>query len=359
MPSVNSVCALSTGWKNLQREDACLNGFSPAAPQPAFYDVELDGWVLSRYADVLAALHETRLYPVDSRAPDVPQPAELDVQRRLRTETLAALSRQKIDLWRKPFAELAHSLFVSMRPGNRVELIREFAEPWSLGVALSVIEADKRDAARLNSLARKVSIASADPLNQELRDSAKAANLELAASLQSSPVPMSGPAFVALSQTLPRFLAKAWLALLHHPLQLERLRGQPELMFSAVEELLRYAGVAQTVFRRASTTFHLAGVTIARGARVALRLSSANWDPLPFPEPHALDFSRPLSPHFALGTGSHSCAGGLLMRTLSAIATAEFVQNVSALDTSTPIEWLGGFGSCTPKYLYVFMRQDN
>ena len=168
---------------------------------------------------------------------------------------------------------------------------------------------------------------------------------------------MSGPTFVALSQTLPRFLANAWLALLRHPLQLERLRSEPELMSCAIEELLRYTGLAQTVFRRASVTFNLAGVAIDRGARVVLRLSSANRDPQRFSNPDVLDFSRPLIPHFALGTGPHSCAGGLLIRMLSAIPTAEFVQNVAALDIRSPIEWIGGIGSPAPKCMYVFMRQ--
>ena len=167
------------------------------------------------------------------------------------------------------------------------------------------------------------------------------------------------PDFRGFVADASRFLGNAWVALLRHPTQLERLRGEQDLMSCAIEELLRYAGVAQTVFRRASTTFNLGGATIDRGARVVLKLSSANRDPLQFTNPDVLDFSRRLSPQFALGAGPHSCAGGLLIRMLAAIATAEFVQNVARLDAGNPIQWQRGFGSQSPKCLSVFLRQQD
>ena len=64
------VCSLNWNGPSVEAEDAFLGAFKPPAPQPAYYDSELDAWVFSRYADVLSALHETRLCPVDSRAED-------------------------------------------------------------------------------------------------------------------------------------------------------------------------------------------------------------------------------------------------------------------------------------------------
>jgi hypothetical protein len=331
--------------------------FSPPPPTPAYYDSSLNGWVLGRYADVLAALHEPRLWPVDSRAEALPDKTDFGAQCRLRTETLTALSRQKIKCWQAQFAAIAESTMKRLPSGTRVDMIGQFAEPWCLAVALIVTGADTSDSDQLNALAREISIAAADPLNEPLRKSAKAANLQLAKRLESSPIPMSGPAFVALSQTLPRFLANAWLALLRHPRQLERLRTEPDLMPSAMEELLRYAGLAHKLFRRASTTLNLAGVTIAQGARVILDLSSANCDSAQFPEPDRLDFSRRLGPQVALGAGPHSCAGGSLIRMVAGIATAAFVENVAAADMTSPIEWQGGSGFRSPRSVCVYLRQ--
>ena len=339
--------------------DSDLDTLSPPPPKPVHYDSSLNGWVLGRYVDVLAALHEPRLWPVDSRAEALPDKADLGTQCRLRTETLTALSRQRIKCWQAQFSDRAHSTIKRLPAGTRVDMISQFAEPWCLEVALTVVGVDASGSDLLNALAREISRATADPLNESLRQAAKAASLRLAKSLESSAVPMSGPAFVALSQTAPRFLANAWLALLRHPRQLDRLRGEPDLMLSAVEELLRYAGLARMLFRRASTTLDLAGVKIAQGERVILQLSSANRDPAQFPEPDRLDFSRRLARQVALGAGPHSCAGGSLIRMMGGIATAAFVENVVAADTTSPIEWHGGSGFRSAKSLHVYLRQQH
>jgi len=339
--------------------DTELDMLSPSAPKPAHYDSSLNGWVLSRYADVLAALHEHRLCPVDSRSEGVPDRTDLDAQCRLRRETLTAVSPQRIKSWQAEFTAAAHSTIEKLPAGTRVDIINRFAEPWCLAVAVAVTGADARDSVRLSTLAREVSTATADPSSESLRHSAKAASLQLAESLETSPIPMGGPAFVALCQTLPRFLANAWLALLRHPGQFDRLRREPELLPSAMEELLRYAGLAHMLFRRASKTLTVSGITIAQGARVILKLSSANRDPAQFPNPDRLDFSRRNAPQLALGVGPHSCAGGSLIRMAGGIATAAFVQSVVAADTNSPIEWQGGSGFRSAKSLYVFLRQHS
>jgi hypothetical protein len=225
------------------------NPLLPPPPQPAYYDSFRNAWVLSRYADVFAALHEPRLWPVDSRAESPPEQAALDAQRRLRTETMIVLSRQNIESWRNQFVALAHTTMANLPSETRVDILKHFAEPWCRAVTITVTRTDARDSARLFAFARTASLAVADPSDRCLRYAAKAANLQLVKSLDSSPVPMSGPTFVALSQTLPRFLANAWLALLRHPRQLDRLRAEPDLISSAVEELLRYAGLSPMLFR--------------------------------------------------------------------------------------------------------------
>jgi cytochrome P450 len=330
---------------------------SPPPPRPAYYDPHLNAWVLSRYVDVFAALHEPRLVPVDSRAETLPDHAALDAQHRLRTEAMTILSRPNVESRRNQFVALARNTIEKLPSGTRVDIIKQFAEPFCLTVAVSITTADPADLERLRALAHTVSRAAADPLNQWLRHSAKVANLQVAKILASSPIPMGGPTFVALSQTLPRFLANAWLALLRHPRQLDQLRGEPDLMSYAVEELLRYAGLAHKLFRRCSATINIAGVTIARGSRVILMLSSANRDPEQFLDPDGLDISRRSRSQLALGAGSHSCAGVSLIKMAVGIATAVWVEHVAAADTMTPIEWEGGSGFRFAKSLYVLLHE--
>ena len=128
-------------------------------------------------------------------------------------------------------------------------------------------------------------------------------------------------------------------------------------MSSAVAELLRYAGLAHMLFRRCSTTINIAGVTIARGARVILMLSSANRDPDQFLDPDGLDIARWSRSQLALGAGPHSCAGASLIKMVVGIATAVWIEHFAAADTTTPIEWEGGSGFRFAKSLYVLLHR--
>ncbi|HEY7306418.1 MAG TPA: cytochrome P450 [Bryobacteraceae bacterium] len=335
-----------------------VDAFQPPQ-QPAYYDESLNGWVLTRYGDVFAALHDPRLCVVDSHSEKVPGPEEVNAQRQLRAQTLKACSGKQIETWQLEFKELAQQRMARLRSSSaRADIIGQFAEPWALDASLAVTRPDKNQCARLSALARTISMAAANPSDTSIREAAKAANADLAQCLESSPIPMSGPAFVALSQTLPGFLGNAWLALLRHPRQLEHMREERALMPAAIEELFRYAGLAHTLFRRASSTINLAGVTIARGDRVMLKLSFANRDPAQFVNPECLDLSRRNGPQLSLGAGMHSCAGGSLIRTLAGIATTCFVENVAGLDPAFPIEWKGGTGFRSPKALHVFLRRE-
>jgi hypothetical protein len=144
-------------------------------------------------------------------------------------------------------------------------------------------------------------------------------------------------AFVALSQTLPCFLASAWLALLNDPERAEMLGTQPQLMPAAIEELLRHSGPSRAQFRLAAERVRLGGATIAKGDRIALMLKAANRDPEQFPEPDRLDFRRGLPRHLALGDGKHSCIGAALVRTAAAAATAGFIEYFAGARVEGPV----------------------
>ena len=73
-------------------------------------------------------------------------------------------------------------------------------------------------------------------------------------------------AFVALSQTLPSFLANAWLTLLQHPEEALQLGAQPDLLPGAMEELLRYATPSRAQFRRALEAVNIGGTKSNKGS---------------------------------------------------------------------------------------------
>jgi cytochrome P450 len=189
-----------------------------------------------------------------------------------------------------------------------------------------------------------------------LKKSAAAAEKELNAELSHSPQPMAGPAFVALSQTLPALLANAWHILLNHKSEFERLHENRTLMPKAVEELLRLGGLACILHRRALDDVIIRDVHIGRGQRVDLMVNVANHDPEQFPEPYRFDLSRPISGQFALGAGGHACAAAALIRMALETSTSTLVDNFVPSDEHHEVKWLGGAGFHWPAQVFAQRR---
>ena len=122
------------------------------------------------------------------------------------------------------------------------------------------------------------------------------------------------------------------LALLQHPDQWERLKAEPTLIESAVEELLRYDGPVETsTLRYAVEDVDLGGVTIHRGDIVLVVLSSANRDSERFDQPDTLDITRVADRHLAFGYGIHFCLGAPLARLEGQIAMGTLVRRLPHL----------------------------
>jgi hypothetical protein len=167
---------------------------------------------------------------------------------------------------------------------------------------------------------------------------------------------MGEPTFIAISQTTPRLLTNAWLALFRHPAEYARLRARPGLMPGAVEELLRYAGIVRRVYRRATAAVELGGAAIAEGQRAALMLGSANRDPAAFPDPDRLDVTRSFAGHVALGTGRNSCVGAAMIRMVASIATAALLRRFPVVEVEPVDQWRVGSGFCFPAAVNVVFR---
>ena len=109
-------------------------------------------------------------------------------------------------------------------------------------------------------------------------------------------------------------IANGTLALARHPDQWERLKQQPELIESAVEELLRYDGPVKATVRWAKQDVTVGGKTLREGDRALVVLSAANRDPQQFIDPDRLDLTRSPNPHVAFAHGIHVCLGASLAR---------------------------------------------
>ncbi|MFD6415055.1 cytochrome P450 [Streptomyces sp. NPDC060194] len=137
--------------------------------------------------------------------------------------------------------------------------------------------------------------------------------------------------------------AGGWRTLFRHPEQLALLRARPDLLPTAVEELMRYDTPLQLFERWVLDDIEIDGVRIPRGAEVALLFGSANRDPAVFADPDALDLARADNPHLSLGAGLHYCLGAPLARLELRTSFAELLTRAPTLRLAEEPEWAGGF----------------
>jgi cytochrome P450 len=121
--------------------------------------------------------------------------------------------------------------------------------------------------------------------------------------------------------TTVNLIASGTLALLTHPGEMARLRDDPSLLPAAVEELLRFTSPVNHATDRFTTQgIRVGGEVIPAGEWVLGAITSANRDPDRFPEPDRLDVGRDASGHVAFGHGIHYCLGAPLARMEAEVA---------------------------------------
>ncbi|RBQ15302.1 cytochrome P450 [Spongiactinospora rosea] len=123
-------------------------------------------------------------------------------------------------------------------------------------------------------------------------------------------------------ETTTHLLTKGTLALLRRPGVLRRLRSDPALLPTAVEELVRFDSPVQMVSRWARQDQLLGGKRIRAGEKVVPVLGAANRDPARFPAPDLLRLDRPPARHTGFGLGIHYCLGASLARAEAEIGLA-------------------------------------
>jgi cytochrome P450 len=132
-------------------------------------------------------------------------------------------------------------------------------------------------------------------------------------------------------ETTTNLIGNGMLALLREPEQLERLRREPELLPTAIEELLRFDGPVQATVRVALEDVEIDDHVIPTGSLVLVSLGAANHDPEVFDEPDRLDVGRDPNPHLAFGFATHFCMGAPLARLEAECAFAALVSRFPQL----------------------------
>jgi cytochrome P450 len=140
---------------------------------------------------------------------------------------------------------------------------------------------------------------------------------------------------IAGHETTVNLIGNGTLALLRHPDEWRRLREHPELIQSAVEELLRYDSPVQMTARAVQQRIEHKGVVFEPGQQVSFLLGAANRDPDVFDHPERLDLSRAENRHLAFGAGIHYCLGAPLARLEGEIAFQTLARRMPHLALAT------------------------
>jgi cytochrome P450 len=337
----------------------------------------MNAWLITRYDDVLAALKDERLGKnarrlQDARqqahhpwVPDFARPLETNMldqddpeHARLRTLVHRAFTPARIEQLRGRVHAIASERLDAVQPRGALELIRDFALPLPLTVITELLGVPAGDRERFRRLTAALLrppttlnlLGAILPLWSFMRylrgifaeRRARPQDDLLTALLQAEEagdrlsedelLAMVFLLLIAGHETTVNLIASGTLALLEHPGQLQLLRTRPELIRSAVEELLRFTCPVETATERyAREDLTLQGQTIRRGELVLAVIASANRDEHVFARPDELDLTREPNRHLAFGQGSHFCLGAPLARLEGQIAINLLVERLPGL----------------------------
>jgi len=334
-------------------------------------------WVLTRYDDVVAALRDPRLIKEPIAAfvaarTGAPAPAgglsmldrDPPDHTRLRGLVNKAFTPRVVEKLRPDIQDVVDGLLAKVQDTHSMDLMEEFAFPIPVIVICQMLGVPVEDRERFKKwgldIARGLDAIMLPPDSDVVRRSTQSRQelagyfRQLIAQRRSSPRDdlLSGLIaaeeagdklsetellatcillLVAGHETTVNLIGNGTLALLRHPEQLRRLRDEPGLIGSAVEELLRYDGPVQRTARIPSEDLTIAGHTIPKGDMVLPFIGAADRDPAQFPDPDRLDLGRADNRHIAFGWGIHFCIGAPLARVEGQIAIATLVRKLPKL----------------------------
>lgn len=145
---------------------------------------------------------------------------------------------------------------------------------------------------------------------------------------------------VAGNETTRNLISHGMWLLLEHPEELARLRANPALLPSAIEEMLRYRAPVMYFRRTASEDSEVSGVPIRQGEKVTLWYPSANRDEDVFADPDRFDITRHPNEHLAFGHGQHFCIGAHLARLEIRVMFEELLARLDDIQLAGPVRTL-------------------
>jgi len=342
---------------------------------PAYYDPKRDIWVISRYDDVLAAAraHESLSSSEGityARAP-IPMMITIDPPDHTRLRRLVArdFTPRAIAEWRPGVEQRVAEAFDRMLAHESVDWMAELAFPLPVTVIAEVLGIPPEDHGQFKQWSDDIveGFSLTDASESNVIDSILGGLMALQQYLsrlieerRSRPQddlvsrlvdPRQAERvsdhelfwfcmllLVAGNETTTNLLGNMVLALLNHPQQWRRLQDNPQLIPSAVEEVLRFDSPVQGFYRTVVQRYTVAGSEIPAGSRVPLLFAAGNRDPRHFDAPDEFLVDRNSADHLSFGSGIHLCLGAHLARLEGAVVLRALLDRTKGFDlTADPV----------------------
>lgn len=361
------------------------------AKDPVLWDEGMGGWVLTGYAEVVAALRDPRfsatgfmentswipeelLATLGTPVRSLPrQMLFLDPpdHTRLRDLVAKAFTPRMVDALRPRIQQLADELLDAVQVNRQMDVMRDFAFPLPAIVIAEMLGVPPGDRDQFinwtgqfgallggnltlekvfqalggiaefmeyfRQIIRQRRTASRDDLMQAMINAEEQGDVLSEEELLGNCVLL----LAAGHGTTTHLIGNGTLALLRNPDQLRQLKDEPWLISTAVGELLRFDSPVQLTSRRAKEDLEIGSKRISIGQEVLMCLGAANRDPTQFAEPDQLNLSRQENRYLSFGYGIHFCLGAPLARVEAEIAFSTLLRRLEAmrLETET-LEWI-------------------
>ncbi|MBB3603750.1 cytochrome P450 [Mycolicibacterium sp. BK556] len=323
---------------------------------PVVWNDVTDFWALTKYEDVrfvsghpLAFTSTKGITIPDPSQPEPVQEGNLIFtdpprHRQLRKLINAGFTRRQVMLLEPKVRQIVNGILDNIDPGREYEFAEEIAAPLPTRLIAEMLGAPPEDWEQFREWS-DAAVGSADPdieldnvvaltqlyeyftkLIEERRSGSVAGQVDLLSILAAAEVDgerlsdadllnFSFLLLVAGNETTRNLIALGTLALLDHPEQFALLRAQPELLGSAVEEMLRFTSPVTHMAREATEDVEIRGQKIRAGDKVVMLYGAANRDEEIFgATAEDFDITRNPNVHIAFGAGEHACLGAQLAR---------------------------------------------
>ena len=361
-------------------------------------------WVLTRYSDVKAVLRDPR-FCVEKIPKNIKEKSYYDESKnfdalvqatskwlifleppdhtRLRSLVVKAFSPKVVESLR-PHQQIVNQLIDRVRNQGRMDIILDLAVQLPTNVIATMLGLLVEDAIQLNKWSDELSyildslkslqdyeqmnhVAGkfSDYLRSLIQERQKKPKEDLLSALiaareqgdnlsEEEILSVCMLLFVAGEETTVNLIGNGMLALLQHPEQMQKLKQNPDLIYNAVEELLRYDSPIQMTRRIALENVDIRGKTIQAGDKALTVLGAANRDTCQFYHPDVLDITRSENRHFAFVDGIHYYLGAFLARVEGQIAIHTLLQKLPDIRLdANKLEWFKNIGLRGLKYLPV------